>query len=411
MPSGELTARVTLERARRVLETAAARVAAASDAGHPVAAVAPSGAPLEILRAFGVTPFSPPAYAMDLAAKGRALLPILHAESAGYSDLSCALMKAHMGSVFAGRAPRPSLVVANSVGCSGYLRWFEHLARATGAPLVVIDVPFARTEDAVPADVPYVVRQLRSLIGVCEELTGRRFDEVALRAALSRSARAERAWARCRALCRQRPAPFDAYFDSSLLAGPVDLLRGTEEVAETLEASAEALSVLATIRHSPVGVERFRLVVEGAPPYAAIDDFRGHLARWGAVAVASTHSCVGGFFEHGFEHEAARPLESIAEHMLRENMTNRSLTDQAARVKKFVRDYDADGVVLHAAKTCRIYSVGLDALERTLAEELGLPVLLLESDTADPRHYSSATMKSRIDAFFRRLEHDGRGRA
>lgn len=404
MSSGDITARVTFERARRALEYAAAQTQAACAAGLPVAAVAPSGAPLEILRAFGIAPYFPAVVSADLAVRGEALRPLLEAESRGYPRHGCALMKVHMGSVHAAPTPAPALIVANSVGCTGYLRWFEHLSRATGAPLVVLDVPFARTEEPVPADAGYVLLQLRELIEVCERVTRRRFDEDRLREALSRSARTERAWARCRSLCRQRPAPFDAYFDAAVLAGPVNVLRGTEEAAETLEASAEALSVLATIGHSPVGEERARVVIEGAPPYSALGEFRSLFERHGAVAVASTHACAGGFFEQGFEHEAARPLESIAEHMLRENATNRTLADRVRRIARSVRDYSADAVIFHAARSCPTYSAGLAEARAALADECGAPVLLVASDTADPREYRARAMRDRIDGFFESLE-------
>ena len=38
-------------------------------------------------------------------------------------------------------------------------------------------------------------------------------------------------------------------------------------------------------------------------------------------------------------------------------------------------------------------------------KELGVPTLLVESDIEDPRYFSEAQMKNRIDAFFESLEH------
>jgi benzoyl-CoA reductase/2-hydroxyglutaryl-CoA dehydratase subunit BcrC/BadD/HgdB len=38
-------------------------------------------------------------------------------------------------------------------------------------------------------------------------------------------------------------------------------------------------------------------------------------------------------------------------------------------------------------------------------KDLGIPTLLVESDIEDPRYYSEAQMKNRIDAFFESLEH------
>jgi benzoyl-CoA reductase/2-hydroxyglutaryl-CoA dehydratase subunit BcrC/BadD/HgdB len=38
-------------------------------------------------------------------------------------------------------------------------------------------------------------------------------------------------------------------------------------------------------------------------------------------------------------------------------------------------------------------------------KELGIPTLLVESDIEDPRYFSEAQMKNRVDAFFESLEH------
>ncbi len=38
-------------------------------------------------------------------------------------------------------------------------------------------------------------------------------------------------------------------------------------------------------------------------------------------------------------------------------------------------------------------------------KELNVPTLLIESDLEDPRYFSEAQLKNRIDAFFESLEH------
>jgi benzoyl-CoA reductase/2-hydroxyglutaryl-CoA dehydratase subunit BcrC/BadD/HgdB len=38
-------------------------------------------------------------------------------------------------------------------------------------------------------------------------------------------------------------------------------------------------------------------------------------------------------------------------------------------------------------------------------KELGVPTLLIESDLEDPRYFSEAQLRNRIDAFFEALEH------
>ncbi len=38
-------------------------------------------------------------------------------------------------------------------------------------------------------------------------------------------------------------------------------------------------------------------------------------------------------------------------------------------------------------------------------KELNIPTLLIESDLEDPRYFSEAQLRNRVDAFFEALEH------
>jgi bcr-type benzoyl-CoA reductase subunit B len=272
----------------------------------------------------------PEVTALQNAIRHRSLPLILKAEQAGYSSDNCAYVKADVGLVLDGGMgpgapiPFPSIVVCNYVGCNVYVKWFEHLADIAGAPLFMLDVPFARTDRFPEADVRYVVAQLRELIARCESLTGRRFDIDELRERLALSARAQDGYARCKHLTKHRPAPYDSYFDSINMMGPINVLRGTAEAADFFDAAVAEFERLAAERVGPLSEERFRTVVEGPPPYPYYKSFRNLFTKWGAVAVQSTYSTVGGIWEFGFRHDPRRPLESIAEQMLRENLTARS---------------------------------------------------------------------------------------
>jgi benzoyl-CoA reductase subunit B len=76
----------------------------------------------------------------------------------------------------------------------------------------------------------------------------------------------------------------------------------------------------------------------------------------------------------------------------------------ADRAVGLLRDaFALDGVVFHAVKSCRTVSTGLADARRAIAQQYGLPGLLLESDMMDRRVVSEAQMKNRIDAFFEGL--------
>jgi len=301
--------------------------------------------------------------------------------------------------------PKPSLVVCNYVGCNVYIKWFEHIAQFCDAPLMVLDIPFVREERPTPEDVQYVVRQLEELIEACERLTGKQFDIDRLREILRYSARAEEGWSQAKELCKRHPAPFDAYFDSINMMGPINVLRGSREAAEFFEAAVPEFEASVARGEGPLPQERFRTIVEAPPPYPYYRNFRNLFAKWGAVSVQSTYSTVGGLFEFGFRHDPAHPLESIAEHMLFQNIINRSILDRYAIIKRFIEEWEADALVIHSIKSCRLFSAGHGDMRDYFTRELGVPVLMVESDLEDPRYYAEAQIKNRIDAFFETLEH------
>jgi benzoyl-CoA reductase subunit B len=372
-----------------------------------------SGNPVELVRAFDFLPVFPEVNALQIAVRKQALPFILKAEEMGYSIDNCAYVKADIGCFFSGRKtpfgtiPLPSLILCNYVGCNVYLQWFEHLAEYDPAPVFNLDIPFVRSDSGEPPpdDVTYVVRQLEDLVELCERITGRTLDHRKLERIVSFSAETGELWSKIKALTQRRPSPFDAYFDSVTLMAPLYCLRGTEGCLRFFETAYEALRRKAEAGEGPLPEERFRVVIEGPPPWPYLRTFRDLFSRWGAVAVASTYSTVGGLWEFGFRHDPGKPLESIARHMLQWNLTNRNFLQRYQQIRRYLEEWSADALVIHSVKSCRLFSAGQGDMREYFAKELGIPTLLVESDLEDPRYFSEAQMRNRIDAFFESLEH------
>ena len=386
---------------------------AAEGGGAKAAYMLVSGNPVELVRAFDLLPVFPEVNALQIAVKKQALPFILKAEDLGYSIDNCAYVKADIGCFFGGRKtpfgtiPLPSLLLCNYVGCNVYLQWFEHLAEYHPTPVFNLDIPFVRTHDGEPrpADVRYVVCQLEDLARLCERITGRALEREKLAKIVAFSAQTGELWSKIKALTKRRPSPFDAFFDSVTLMAPLYCLRGTEECVEYFRTAYTDLCAKAEAGASPLGEERFRIVIEGPPPWPYLRTFRDFFAKWGAVAVASTYSTVGGLWEFGFRHDPERPLESIAQHMLQWNLTNRNFLQRYEQIRRYVEEWQADALVIHSVKSCRLFSAGQGDMREYFTKELGVPTLLVESDLEDPRYYAAAQMKNRIDAFFEALEH------
>ena len=371
-----------------------------------------AGNPVELVRAFDMLPVFPEVNVLQIAARKASLPLIQKAEELGYAVDNCAYVKADIGlwqsgyEAPYGTVPKADLLLCNYVGCNVYLNWFEHLAELTGAPAVNIDVPFIRSTDgeASPQDIAYVVKQLEELIAQLENITGKSLDWKKLVRTVELSARVGEMWSEIKGLTKLRPAPYDAYFDSVTMMAVLYCLRGTEEAAHFFETALADLKERAAAKQGPLPEERFRVVIEGPPPWPFLRVFRDMFSRWGAVAVASTYSTVGGIWEFGFAHDPEHPLESIARHMLSQNLCNRTFLQRYDQMERYVNEWDADAVVIHSVKSCRLFSAGQGDMREYFVREKEVPTLLIESDLEDPRYFSQAQLRNRIDAFFEALE-------
>jgi benzoyl-CoA reductase subunit B len=372
-----------------------------------------SGNPVELIQAFDLIPVYPEVNALQLAVKKQSLPFILQAEEMGYSTDNCAYVKADVGMFFGGRKtpfatiPKPDYILCNYVGCNVYLQWFEHLEDFTHAPTYNLDIPFIRTAAGTPTpdDVSYVVKQLEEIIVQLEKLTGKSLDYKKLQRIVAISGETGDLWSEIKKLTRRRPAPFDAYFDSVTMMAPLYCLRGTEDGLHFFREAHKEMLERADRHEGPLPEEKFRFVIEGPPPWPYLRAFRDMFSRWGAVAVASTYSTVGGLWEFGFRHDAQRPLESIASHMLQWNLTNRNFLQRYKQIRDYVEQWDADALVIHSVKSCRLFSAGQGDMREYFTKDLNVPTLLIESDLEDPRYFSEAQLRNRVDAFFESLEH------
>src|SRR5712692_868472 len=201
-------------------------------------------------------------------------------------------------------------------------------------------------------DVAYVVAQLEELIGVCERQTGRKFDMDRLCEDLARSAEAEDLWVRIMESARHRPSPLDAYFEAVFFMAPIHVLRGSEACLRFYRETWAEMQERVECGLGPVPEERIRVVIEGPPPWMRFRDFWDMLKAWGVVAVASTYAHVGGLYQAGVRHDWRRPLESMAEVCLNA-YCNWNLELRAELIYQWVREFEADALVIHSVKSCR----------------------------------------------------------
>ena len=149
--------------------------------------------------------------------------------------------------------------------------------------------------------------------------------------------------------------------------------------------------------------EKYRLVVEGPPNWTSFRDFWKMFYDEGAVVVASSYTKVGGVYDLGFRHDPHKPLESLAEYCLG-CYTNRNLSQRVGILEQYVDEYDADGLLINSIKSCNSFSAGQLLMMREIEKRTGKPAAFIETDLVDPRYFSAANVKNRLESYFQMIE-------
>jgi len=92
-------------------------------------------------------------------------------------------------------------------------------------------------------------------------------------------------------------------------------------------------------------------------------------------------------------------------HRVAHNRTNGNDLQRYEQIRRYVEEGEADGVVIHFVKSCRLFSAGQGDMRDYFARQLGVPTLYIESDLEDPRYFAEAQIRNRLDAYCEALEH------
>ncbi|MFV1963356.1 MAG: 2-hydroxyacyl-CoA dehydratase, partial [Acidimicrobiia bacterium] len=161
----------------------------ADAADAPVANTFVMGSLAEVLNTFDLPMSFPEVAALQTAVKGKSMDYLLAAEDLGYSPDICGYVKVDIGLHATGRDhplgkyPKPGMVIASNM-CNTYIKWAEFWERQYGCPVFVLDLPgwrgtgfeYDSSSETFRNDVKYVEGQIRDLIRLAAEVSGKKFD-------------------------------------------------------------------------------------------------------------------------------------------------------------------------------------------------------------------------------------------
>ena len=138
--------------------------------------------PVELFVAHDIIPIYPENHAVACLTKRMGTQLSQAMEKRGYTSHLCAYARCDLGYRITGESPTggipdPDLLLACNTQCFTLTKWFEVLSRSYEVPIFVFDTPQWIPDPGARKEIlKYCVRQLRELITVLEELTGKKYD-------------------------------------------------------------------------------------------------------------------------------------------------------------------------------------------------------------------------------------------
>ena len=368
------------------------------------------GFPAELLWPFGIIPIYPQNHAAMYATFGLARDVLEQVEGKGYLSDICSEIKIAFGALLYDlqlpyRLPKPDMVLAATNVCRPMAKFGELVGEGLNIPYFLLDIPFLKNDNPPKAHLEYVTKQFRELLEFLSGQTGTVPKPDDIKETRVQSARAAYLWHDILQLCSVIPSPIDA-LDLYVHMFPIVTLRGRKRVVEYYTILKSELQDRVNKGIGTIKNEKYRLLWDYLPIYHKIDFFSQILASKGASVVTSTFFFpLGGFSRLDgeipeYHHEL--DVEGLAKDFM-VLYPNFSLRQKANTIKEIVSKFSIDGVVIHSDRSCKSQSLMQYQLKNIIEREIGIPCIVIDSDSVDPRFFSEEQIINRIDAFLENL--------
>ncbi|MCP4606592.1 MAG: 2-hydroxyacyl-CoA dehydratase [Proteobacteria bacterium] len=347
--------------------------------------------PYDLLNAMGVTSCFVEFVGGLMASTGGADSMFEASEQAGFATDSCSYHRAVCGAAEQGLMPEPTFLIATSAPCSGGLAVLEHLANHFKKDLFVIHTPVKRDENAVA----YLADQLRAMVDFVTQHTGSSLDTERLHRAVEYTNQARSAWMEMSELLTHIPTPARKH-DMRNFGIAISLFLGTPEGVEIARTYRDefARKVEAGIAGTANAKIRLmwlqnrlqfrnpieKLLDEDFSATVVVDEL--NQTYWDPIDPEDPYSSMA-------RRMLSIPLAKAAEYRI-ENLQH------------LAKAYSVDGAINPCHWGCRQGTGSRGLIEEGL-KKIGVPVLNLEVDCVDQRHFSEGQIRTRLQAFMEML--------
>jgi len=349
-------------------------------------------APFELLNATGVTSCFVEFTGAMLASMGFSSTFIEESQQGGFGSDMCSYHRAILGAQRKGLIPSPNFLVATSCPCSGGMAVMEILAHSFQKPLLVLHIPQEENE----RNVRYLANQLEELHNFIAQEAKEPRDDAKLAQAIEHANRTRETLLELYELARHVPSPV-ANNDLANFAYIINLLMGTPHGTRLAQNFVDAFAKRVRAGSSGVDGEKRRLLwiqnrIQFKNPFISLLE-----KEYRAAIVIDEMNCVT--WE---KIEPQDPYMGIARRIIG-NPFNGPAQRRLENLQRLARAYRVDGALNPCNWGCR-QGAGARGIIGKGLNEIGVPVLNLETDCADKRNFFEGQLRTRLAAFMEMLE-------
>jgi benzoyl-CoA reductase/2-hydroxyglutaryl-CoA dehydratase subunit BcrC/BadD/HgdB len=374
------------------------------------------------------------AYSAMLAARHQEGPAQKAAEERGYQRELCSYARTHLGCALTNlrnpvppdapfvsmaedkylshRLPAPDMIISAYAYCSTGQQWDEMTSRLFGKKIPIFNVSlpwiWAQKPDAGylkgqewEETSAYVAKQLRDMVVFIEQQTGKAYDWDRLRELMRQVKRASELRLEAMALCSSRPAPA-SFFDWVASIAPINHLPVGPQIVEFFQAVKSEVEQRVAQGVGAIHKEKYRLFFDGIMNWNKVGWLAEKFANYDAAVIAGRYTHMAFWQEPGLI-DANDPVLGMAQNYL-VCPNNHSAPILINKILELCDQYEVDGMVLHASRTCRAFTNPQFLIADAASKRRGLQTSTFEGDVTDDSFYKDELVNSRVEAMLEAID-------
>lgn len=366
--------------------------------------------PPEILYALDTYPICQEAGSVLLSVVGKEHIKYIDlAEENGITPEQCNAQKIWIGAIMANEIAKPDGIVYASQPCDSTNILYQVIQNWYKIPTYTLDVPYWAHDPTSSfydeRTIPYFKEQVKGIIPWAEKNFGLKYNPERLREIMILSNKAREICLEINELMTAVPAPLPSMTTFSTYVA-LTTSAGTQECVDYLQWTRDKAADMVRRKTSPLREmynkeEKFRVIWIYIPIFWELMMYDWMERKFGAVTVMDLMG-----------YNLAQPVDLSSEDTIFEGLA-RTILDipmgaQSRGPAEYYMDYllliakkyKADAAILGLHSGCK-HSAGLSQwLKEELLKRTGIPMLLFEVDTMDPRQVTSKDVRKKVRTFF-----------